>query len=278
MLHCFLRSSDWSFRNSMMCLNLLHHLADIRDSDSRRRFTGEAVSPLSSLCNIKQMKCIFGKTASLYSSSCLKCDSHSHRSSLKLCVGDEGVEETMIVNISLWSRIQTDNDGQFRSLNGEVVGFFFFFLLRHWQTRPGNFSCKVVICLGKACWACTAVFHWHPGRRPAQQQSEVNCRALEKFFFSFGILAQMFCSQSAGFQRAASRSPLRPLTLSTTQKVFTESFFHEGQNTLIPFPVAWILPLCSHLLIKQTVAISTFVCGFFFFKLLNFQAQKERTK
>lgn len=156
--------------------------------------------------------------------------------------------------------------------------FFFFFLLRHWQTRPGNFSCKVVICLGKACWACTAVFHWHPGRRPAQQQSEVNCRALEKFFFSFGILAQMFCSQSAGFQRAASCSPLRPFTLSTTQKVFTESFFHEGQNTLIPFPVAWILPLCSHLLIKQTVAISTFVCGFFFFKLLNFQAQKERTK
>lgn len=199
MLHCFLRSSDWSFRNSMMCLNLLHHLADIRDSDSRRRFTGESVSPLSSLCNIKQAKSIFGKTASLYSSSCLKCDSHSHRSSLKLCVGDEGVEETMIVNISLWSRIQTDNDGQFRSLNGEVVGFFFFFLLRHWQTRPGNFSCKVVICLGKACWACTAVFHWHPGRRPAQQQSEVNCRALEKFFSHLAFSHRCFVASLQDF-------------------------------------------------------------------------------
>ena len=125
MLHSFLRSSDWSFRNSVMCLNLLHHLADIRDLDSRWRFTSEAVSPLSSFCNIKQMKSIFGRTASLYSSSCLKCDSHSHRSSLTLCVGDEGDEETMIVNISLWSRIQTDNDIQLRSMNGEVVVFSF---------------------------------------------------------------------------------------------------------------------------------------------------------
>lgn len=150
MLHCFLRSSDWSFRNSMMCLNLQHHLADIRDSDSRRRFTGESVSPLSSLCKIKQAKSIFGKTASLYSSSCLKCDSHSHRSSLKLCVGDEGVEETMIVNISLWSRIQTDNDGQFRSLNGEVVGFFFFSFC--WDTdRLGQetFLVKLLFVWGK---------------------------------------------------------------------------------------------------------------------------------
>lgn len=198
MLHSFLRSSDWSFRNSVMCLNLLHHLADIRDLDSCWRFTSEAVSPLSSFCNIKQMKSIFGRTASLYSSSCLKCDSHSHRSSLTLCVGDEGDEETMIVNISLWSRIQTDNDIQLRSMNGEVV-FFLFFLLRHWQTRPENFSCEVVICPGKACWACTAVFHWHPGRRPAQQQSEVNCRVQEKFFSHLAFSHRCFAASLQDF-------------------------------------------------------------------------------
>ena len=44
--------------------NLLHHRAEIRDSDSRRMFTGDAVSPLSSSCDIKQVKSIFGTTAS----------------------------------------------------------------------------------------------------------------------------------------------------------------------------------------------------------------------
>lgn len=149
MLHCFLRSSDWSFRNIMMCLNLLHHLADIRDSDSRRRFTGESVSPLSSFCNIKQMKSIFGKTASLYSSSCLKCDSHSHRSSLKLCWrrrrgGNNDCQHFIVV---------TYPDRQWRSVQKSEwrsCGFFFFSFC--WDTdRLGQetFLVKLLFVWGK---------------------------------------------------------------------------------------------------------------------------------